>query len=134
MEQDTQRIARALASMASLGGATISAAADIGIFASEMRHQGRTFLGGLKDAFVALSTIKNSKKRKQLAKIYGLMTDNTIYDVSARHQVGDNLTRVGPMFKDFFQSKFTFLVDQHFKTKCNVRNVSLLCFTKRIKF
>lgn len=95
-------IARALASMASLGGATISAAADIGIFASEMRHQGKSFLSGLKDAFVALSTIKNSEQRKQLAKIYGLMTDNTIYDVSARHQVGDNLSKGWTNVQRFF--------------------------------
>ena len=36
-------IARSIASMAKLGGATISAAADIGIYGSEMRFQGRSF-------------------------------------------------------------------------------------------
>ena len=95
-------IARSLASMASLGGATISAAADIGIYASEMRHQGRTFLGGIAEAFTALSTIKNSKRRKEIVKIYGLMNDNTIYDVSGRHQVGDNLSKGWTNVQRFF--------------------------------
>ena len=40
-------IARALSSMAKLGGATVSAAADIGLYGSEMRYQGKSFLGGM---------------------------------------------------------------------------------------
>ena len=42
-------ILRALASMAKLGGATVSAA-DIGLYGSEMRYQGRSFLGGMFEA------------------------------------------------------------------------------------
>jgi hypothetical protein len=43
-------IARALSSMAKLGGATVSAAADIGLYGSEMRYQGKSFLGGMFEA------------------------------------------------------------------------------------
>ena len=95
-------IARALASMASLGGATISAAADIGIYASEMRHQGKTFLGGIADAFIALSKMKNTARRNDIAKISGLMFDNTIYEVAGRHQVGDNLSKGWTNVQRFF--------------------------------
>ena len=86
-------IARALASMAKLGGATISAAADIGIYGSEVRYQGRTFLGGMAEALGSLLKIKNTKQKKDIAQMLGFIVDNTIYDMSARHQVGDNLSK-----------------------------------------
>ena len=86
-------IARSLASMAKLGGATISAAADIGIYGSEMRYQGRTFLGGMAEALGSLLKIKNTKQKKDIAQMLGFIVDNTIYDMSARHQVGDNLSK-----------------------------------------
>ena len=86
-------IARAIASMAKLGGATISAAADVGIYGSEMRFQGRTFLGGMAEAMGSLLKIKNTKNKKDIAQMLGFIVDNTIYDMSARHQVGDNLSK-----------------------------------------
>jgi len=86
-------IARAIASMAKLGGATISAAADVGIYGSEMRFQGRTFLGGMAEAMGSLLKIKNTKQKKDIAQMLGFIVDNTIYDMSARHQVGDNLSK-----------------------------------------
>ena len=95
-------IARALASMASLGGATISAAADVGIYGSEMKHQGRSFLGGIFEAMSSLARIKNSKTRKQIAQMNGFIADNTIYDVAGRHQVGDNLSKGWTNAQRFF--------------------------------
>ena len=86
-------IARAIASMAKLGGATISAAADVGIYGSEMRFQGRSFLGGMAEAMGSLLKIKNTKNKKDIAQMLGFIVDNTIYDMSARHQVGDNLSK-----------------------------------------
>jgi len=86
-------IARSIASMAKLGGATISAAADIGIYGSEMRFQGRTFLGGMAEALGSLMRIKNTKQKKDIAQMLGFIVDNTIYDMSARYQVGDNLSK-----------------------------------------
>ena len=86
-------IARAISSMAKLGGATISAAADIGIYGSEMRFQGRAFLSGMAEAMGSLLKIKNTKNKKDIAQMLGFIVDNTIYDMSARHQVGDNLSK-----------------------------------------
>jgi len=86
-------IARAIASMAKLGGATISAAADVGIYGSEMRFQGRSFLGGMAEALGSLMRIKNTKQKKDIAQMLGFIVDNTIYDMSARYQVGDNLSK-----------------------------------------
>jgi hypothetical protein len=79
--------------MAKLGGATVSAAADIGLYGSEMRWQGRSFLGGMFEALNNLRKIKNPKQLKDMAESLGFIADNTIYDVAGRHQVGDNLSK-----------------------------------------
>lgn len=84
-------ITRAFINTTKLGGAVVSAAADIGIYASEMRYQGRSFLGGMGEAFVGLSRMKNTKQKREIARAAGLLADGTTYDVSGRHQVGDNL-------------------------------------------
>jgi len=86
-------ILRSIIAMAKLGGATISAAADIGLYGSEMRWQGRSFLGGMFEALNNLRKIKNPKQLKDMAESLGFIADNTIYDVAGRHQVGDNLSK-----------------------------------------
>ena len=59
-------IARAIGNVAKLGGAVISAAADIGIYGSEMKYQGRSFLGGMGEAMGGLGRIKNTKQKQKL--------------------------------------------------------------------
>ena len=86
-------IARAIGNVAKLGGAVISAAADIGIYASEMKYQGRSFLGGMFEAMNAIRRIKNTKKKQDIVKGLGFIKDGTIYDISGRFQVGDNLNK-----------------------------------------
>ena len=86
-------IARSIASMAKLGGATISAMADVGIYGSELNYQGRSYLGGMGEALASLGRIKNTKRKKEIAEALGFVADSTIYDMSARNQVGDNLSK-----------------------------------------
>jgi len=86
-------IARSIQSMAKLGGATISAMADVGIYGSELNYQGRSYLGGMFEALGSLFKIKNTKQKKEIAEMLGFISDNTIYDMSARNQVGDNLSK-----------------------------------------
>ena len=95
-------IARALSSMAKLGAATISAAADIGLYGSEMRYQGRSFLGGMAEALKSLGRIKNTKRKKEIAEMTGFIADNTIYDIAGRYQVGDNLSKGFTKAQRFF--------------------------------
>ena len=95
-------IARAIASMAKLGGATVSAAADIGLYGSEMRYQGRSFLGGMAEAVGSLGKIKNTQQKKDIAEGLGFIADNTIYDVAGRYQVGDNLSKGFTKAQRFF--------------------------------
>jgi hypothetical protein len=86
-------IARAIGNVAKLGGAVISAAADIGIYASEMKYQGRSFLGGMFEAMNAIRRIKNTKQKQDIVQGLGFIKDGTIHDVSGRFQVGDNLNK-----------------------------------------
>lgn len=86
-------ITRAIASMAKLGGAVVSAAADLAQYGGEMRYQGRSFFGGMNEAMGSLAKIKNKKDRKDIAQMLGIMFDNSIYDVSGRFQVGDNMSK-----------------------------------------
>ena len=86
-------IGRAVGNVAKLGGAVISAAADIGIYASEMKYQGRSFLGGMFEAMNSIRRIKNTKQKQDIVKGLGFIKDGTIYDISGRFQVGDNLNK-----------------------------------------
>jgi len=86
-------IARAIGNVAKLGGAVISAAADIGIYASEMKYQGRSFLGGMFEAMNSIRRIKNTKQKQDIVQGLGFIKDGTIYDISGRFQVGDNLNK-----------------------------------------
>jgi len=87
-------IGRLVGNVSKLGGAAISAATDLGIYGSEMKDQGgKTLLGGIGEAFGALARVKNSKQKKEIAEMLGLMLDGTIHDIAGRNQVGDNLSR-----------------------------------------
>jgi len=86
-------ITRAVGNTAKLGGAVISAAADLGIYGSEMKFQGRSFLGGMYEGFKGLARRKNTQDKKDLVEGMGFLADGIIYDVSGRHTVGDNLTK-----------------------------------------
>ena len=86
-------ITRAITSMAKLGGAVVSAAADLAQYGGEMRYQGRSFFGGMNEAMGSLAKIKNKKDRKDIAQMLGIMFDNSIYDVSGRFQVGDSMSK-----------------------------------------
>ncbi len=86
-------ISRAIASMAKLGGATISAISDLHLYAKEMKWQGRSYIGGLAEAMGRLGKIKNSKAKQEIAEQLGFINDNIIYDLAARYSAGDNLNR-----------------------------------------
>ena len=47
--------------MAKVGGAVISAIADVHLYATELKYQGRSYVGGVAEALGRLGKIKNSK-------------------------------------------------------------------------
>ena len=95
-------ITRAILSMAKLGGAVISAIADVHLYATELKYQGRSYIGGVAEALGRLGKIKNSKLKTEIAEQLGFISDNLIYDVAARFSSGDNLN------KQFTQIQRTF--------------------------
>jgi len=86
-------ITRSIAAMSKLGFAAISAMSDVGLYASEVKYQGRSFFGGIFEAFGSLGKIKTSGKKQEIARQLGFIADNLIYDLSARYSIGDNLNK-----------------------------------------
>ena len=86
-------ITRSILSMAKLGGAVVSALADIHLYGRELKYQGRSYLGGISEAMIRLGKIKNSKRKIEIAEQLGFMADNIIYDLAARYSTGDTLNR-----------------------------------------
>lgn len=86
-------ITRSILSMAKLGGAVISAMADVHLYGLELRYQGRNYLSGVAEAMTRLAKIKNTKRKQEIAEQLGFMADNIIYDLAARYSVGDTLNK-----------------------------------------
>ena len=86
-------ITRSILSMAKLGGAVVSALADVHLYGRELKYQGRSYLGGIYEAMSRLIRIKNTKQKQEIAEQLGFMADNIIYDLAARYSVGDTLNR-----------------------------------------
>lgn len=84
---------RAVISMAKLGGAVVSAAADIAQYGGEMRYQGKSFLGGMYEAMSSLGKLKNTQDKKDIAQGLGFITENSTYELSGKFVVGDNLSK-----------------------------------------
>jgi len=86
-------ITRSIISMAKLGGAVVSAMADIHLYGRELKYQGRSYFGGVFEAMTRLAKVKNSAKKQEIAEQLGFMADNIIYDLAARYSVGDTLNK-----------------------------------------
>ena len=86
-------IGRGVGNASKLGGAMLSATADLAIYGSEMNHQGDVFLGSMADGMAALAKIRNTPEFKDIAESLGFMMDGIITDTASRNQVGDNLSK-----------------------------------------
>jgi hypothetical protein len=86
-------IVRSIQNMGKLGGAVISAGADLGLYASEVNYQGRGFFSGMAEALGSLFRIKNTKQKRDIAEQAGFVSDSAIYDLSTRYSIGDNLNK-----------------------------------------
>lgn len=68
--------ARALTSMAKLGGALISSVTDLATYASEMRFQGRSFMGGFVEAIGNIGRGRPTGERRRMAASLGVFFDS----------------------------------------------------------
>lgn len=96
---------RAIQSMAKLGGAVLSAVADLPIAASELRYQGSSFLGGMARTIgdLARSIPKGtSRERRQILSSAGVFLDsmrgNVVSRFSADDSLGGRMTRAQRLF------------------------------------
>jgi len=86
-------ITRSIANMTKLGGAVISSFTDVHTYARELKWQGKTYLGGVQEAMLALSKIKSSERKIAIAQQLGFMNDNITHDLAGRYSTGDVLNK-----------------------------------------
>lgn len=82
---------RNVQSMAKLGGAMLSAIADLPFKASELRFQGRNVLQSYADTLVNLVDGFGSKDKRRVADLIGVGLDGQIGDLSSRFNSTDNI-------------------------------------------
>ena len=97
-------ISRSIKAMAALGRATLSAFGDVHFYATEIKSQGRSYVGGVAEAMSRLARIKNTKQKAGIAEQLGFINDSIIFDLAARYSSGDNLNRgFSQMQRTFFK-------------------------------
>lgn len=81
---------RVVQSVSKLGGATLSATADVPMVAMELQYQGKNIFSSYADAFKGAAAIfQNSKERQRFASMVGVGMDGMIADVGARFSSTD---------------------------------------------
>ena len=86
-------ITRSVANLAKLGGAVISSFTDVHTYATELKWQGRSYLGGVQEALTSLSKLSSSERKTAIAEQLGFLNDNLIHDLSSRYSTGDLLNK-----------------------------------------
>lgn len=86
---------RVVETTAKLGGAVLSAASDIPLYASEMKYQGRGFLTGMAEAIGGLLRGKTTAEQRELGAMLGVFMDHMRGSVAGRFNAEDGLPAVG---------------------------------------
>jgi hypothetical protein len=84
--------ARALESMAKLGGAVISSITDIPVYASEVRYQGRGMLSGMSEALGGLMRGRAKGERAQVLSSLGVFFDSMVGEITRRGSLDDTFS------------------------------------------
>jgi hypothetical protein len=94
--------ARAVQSMAKLGGAVISSVTDIPVSASELMYQGKGFLSSYNDAIIGPYKAVPAAKRKELAMQMGIFFDSMLNDMvgrfSGREEISGKMSKAVNQF------------------------------------
>lgn len=94
---------RAVQNMAKLGGAVVSALADIPLFASEVNYGGGTLLGGYAQAIKSLTT-RTGADKKEIARFLGIYSNTVKGKMAARFGAADDVSsRVNKWQNTFFK-------------------------------
>ena len=85
------QIARSIQVLSKLGGATLSAFADIPFYGSEVAFQGRRGLfGGMAEAFAGVLRLPDSPEKKRILASLGVLHDGMRASIAGRFDVADN--------------------------------------------
>lgn len=83
-------VVRALEGMAKLGGAVLSAFSDIGLYASEMRYQGKGYLSGVGEAIQGLAKGRNRKEMAEIDGMIGVAMDGLSGEMTSRFSIAQD--------------------------------------------
>lgn len=106
---------RAWQSMARLGGATISAFADIPLMAHEVSRHTGSLLDGYRVAISNLLDGHGTGERREIADLLGVGLDGTVGGIAARFDTTDNMPgRMSKLMQRFFKfSGLAWWTDNH---------------------
>ncbi|MEG2578273.1 MAG: hypothetical protein RSA54_11150, partial [Glutamicibacter sp.] len=82
---------RAWQSLSKLGGALLSSFTDLPVAASEMRYQGRSFLGSLAEMAGGLMKGRGSAEQRQILSSYGVYADSMRGEIMRRFSADDSV-------------------------------------------
>lgn len=95
---------RAWQSMSKLGGALLSSFTDLPVAASEMRYQGKNFLGSLADMAGGLAKGRGSQEQKQILSSFGVYADSMRGEIIRRFSADDSTGgKTSRMMNHFFR-------------------------------
>ena len=97
-------IARAIANVSKLGGATISSVTDIANQAAELRYQGKPLMSAYTNAFANLFRGRGNAEQKSIARALGIGFDGITGDLLSRFHANDHIPgRFAKMQQKFFK-------------------------------
>lgn len=82
---------RAWQSLSKLGGALLSSFTDLPVAASEMKYQGRSFLGSLAEMGAGLLKGRGSAEQRQILSAYGVYADSMRGEIMRRFSADDSI-------------------------------------------
>lgn len=95
---------RAWQSMSKLGGALLSSFTDLPVAASEMRYQGKNFLGSLAEMAGGLAKGRGSHEQKQILSSFGVYADSMRGEIIRRFSADDSTGgKTSRMMNHFFR-------------------------------
>lgn len=82
---------RAWQSLSKLGGALLSSFTDLPVAASEMRYQGKNFLGSLGEMTAGLAKGKGSLEQREILSSFGVYADSMRGEIMRRFSADDSI-------------------------------------------
>ncbi|MGH8462817.1 MAG: hypothetical protein ACRER5_01645, partial [Pseudomonas sp.] len=82
---------RAWQSLSKLGGALLSSFTDLPVAASEMKYQGRTFLGSLAEMAGGLLKGRGSQEQREILSSFGVYADSMRGEIMRRFSADDSV-------------------------------------------